>query len=241
MKLHSIAPAWIGAAVLLFWSLPGSAQEKDLVFYGFQAEQFEYRRGDEEENLFVWDADAFIGTDDLKLRWQGEGEYSENESAFEGLENNLFLQTPISRFFDAKAGFRLDTPKGPDRWYGVIGVMGLAPQWFEVDADFYISENGDTSARLDAEYELLITNRLILIPSAEIDVAFTDDREIGVGTGLSKMELGVRLSYDLIDRAVSPYVGFVYERKLGNTADFADEEGEDIDAWQVVGGNRFLF
>jgi copper resistance protein B len=127
-----------------------------------------------------------------------------------------------------KAGFRVDTPNGPDRSYSVLGLSGLAPQWFEIDADFFVSEKGDTSARLDAEYELLITNRLILTPSAEINVAFSGDHEIGVGSGISDIEAGMRLSYDLIDRRLSPYFGVVYERKFGQTEDLAKAEGEDL-------------
>ncbi len=220
---------------------PAEAQEKSMVFYGLQMEELEYRRGDENENLLVWNGDAFIGTDEVKLRWQGEGEYDTDATSFERLENRVVLQTPISDFFDVKGGVRLDTPKGPDRWYGALGITGLAPQWFEVDADIFVSEDGDTSARLDVEYELLITNRLILTPSAEINVAFSDDPEIGIATGVNDIEAGLRLSYDLIDRALSPYVGAVYERKLGRTADFARDEGEDIEGWRAVIGTKIVF
>ena len=160
---------------------------------------------------------------------------------FETLENRLVLQAPVSTFFDVKGGVRLDTQKGPDRWYGVLGVTGLAPQWFEIDADFFVSETGDTSARLDVEYELLLTNRLILTPSTDINVAFSDDPEIGIGAGISSIEVGARFSYDLIDRSLSPYFGFVYERKLGQTADFARDEGEDTEGWRAVIGTKFMF
>ena len=157
------------------------------------------------------------------------------------MENRLVLQKPISTFFDIKAGVRLDTPEGTDRWFGVLGIAGLAPQWIEIDADLFVSETGDASARLDVEYELLITNRLILIPSAEIDIVFSEDREIGIASGLNSVELGIRLSYDLLDRAISPYIGVVYERKFGRTADFAREEGEDTSAWFGVIGTRMIF
>ena len=226
-------------AAISAFSTAASAQGK--VYYGFQAEQFEYRVGDENEKRFVWDADAFIGTDEVKLRWQGGGERNLDADYNEGLENRFVLQTPISDFFDAKAGVRLDTPKGTDRWYGTLGVMGLAPQWFEVDADLFVSEVGDASARLDVEYEALLTNYLILTPSFELNAAFSEDREIEVGSGFSGAEFGLRLSYDLIDRVVAPYIGVVYERKLGNTADFAKEEGEDYEATFVVAGLRLMF
>lgn len=226
-------------AAISAFSTSASAQGR--VYYGFQAEQFEYRVGDESEKRFVWDADAFIGIDEVKLRWQGGGERNLDADYNEGLENRFVLQTPISDFFDAKAGVRLDTPKGTDLWYGVVGIMGLAPQWFEVDADLFVSEVGDASARLDVEYEALLTNYLILTPSFELNAAFSEDREIEVGSGFSSAEFGLRLSYDLIDRAVAPYIGVAYERKLGNTADFAKDEGEDYEATFVVAGLRLMF
>lgn len=227
--------------VFFILAAPVQAQEKELIFYGVQMEQLEYLQGDQSENLLVWDGDAFVGTDELKFRWLGEGEYDTDRGVLEKMENRLVLQKPISTFFDLKAGVRLDTPEGTDRWFGVLGVAGLAPQWIEIDADLFVSETGDASARLDAEYELLITNRLILIPSAEIDIAFSEDREIGIASGLNSVELGIRLSYDLLDRAISPYIGVVYERKFGRTADFAREEGEDTSAWFGVVGTRLIF
>jgi len=241
MKILVLMLAWIGAVASVLFVAPAWAQQKQLLIYGFQLEEFEYRRGDESEDFLAWNGDAFFGTDELKLRWLGEGEYDYTAKKFEGLENRLVLQSPISTFFDVKAGVRLDTPKGPDRWYGAVGVTGLAPQWFEVDADFFVSEAGETSARLDIEYELLMTNRLILTPSAEVNVAFSSDREIDIEPGVSDIEAGMRLSYDLIDRRLSPYFGIVYERKLGDTADLARSEGEDIEGWRAVFGTRFMF
>ncbi len=241
MKRLFTSLAWIGVVVSLALVNPAWAQEKGLLFYGAQLEEFEYRLGDQDDDFLAWNGDAFVGTDEMKLRWLGEGEYDLDKDDFETLENWLVLQVPISTFFDVKGGVRLDTPKDADRWYGVVGLAGLAPQWFEIDADLFISETGDTSARLDVEYELLLTNYLILTPSVEINAAFSDDREIGVGSGISDMEAGVRLSYDLIDRTFSPYLGFVYERKFGQTEDFAEAEGDDIDGWRLVIGTRLMF
>ena len=210
-------------------------------FYGVQVEELEYRAGDRGEELGYWSADAFYGTDDLKLRWITEGEYDFQEEVYETLENQLALQVPVSTFFDAKAGLRFDTPDGQNRQYAFVGLAGLAPYWFELDSNLYVSDRGDVSVDLDAEYEILLSNRLILTPSAELDAAFSDDEEVGVGAGLSSMELGLRLSYDLIDRSVSPYVGVVYERSFGRTADFAAEHGEADQAWFAVVGVRLMF
>jgi copper resistance protein B len=212
-----------------------------LKVWGAQFEELEYRYSDNDEEIGVWDADFFYGTDNFKARLLTSGEYSFEEQAYEALENQLVGQIPISDFFDAKAGIRFDTPEGPDRTYAVLGVAGLAPQWFEIDANFYVSKDGDTSAALDAEYELLFTNYWILSATLDATVAFSEDKEIGVGTGLVSTETGLRLSYDLIDRAFSPYVGVVHERKYGNTADFARADGGSTEDWFAVIGARLTF
>lgn len=211
------------------------------VYYGFAMEELEYRYSDRGEELLAWDGDAFLGTDELKARWIARGEYALEEDAFENLENQLVAQTPVSDFFDAKAGVRFDTGEGPDRTYAVVGVVGLAPYWFEVDASLYASDEGDVSAEFDAEYELLLTNRLILAASLDATLAFSEDREIGLGRGLSSTEAGLRLSYDLIDRSFSPYVGVVHERKYGDTRDFAEAAGGHQEDWFAVAGARLLF
>ena len=107
--------------------------------------------------------------------------------------------------------------------------------------DLFVSETGDLSTRFDVEYELLLTNRLILTPSAEVDIAFSEDSEIGIGSGLSSAEIGLRLSYDVLDRSISPYAGVVYERAFGGTADFARRDGEDTETWFGVVGMKLLF
>ncbi|MEP1896750.1 MAG: copper resistance protein B [Alloalcanivorax venustensis] len=218
-----------------------TARKQPLTTWGVQFEEFEYRSSDDGEELGVWNADAFYGTDELKLRWISKGEYSLEERAYESLENQLVGQVPISKFFDAKAGVRFDTPEGPDRTYAVLGVAGLAPQWFEVDANLYVSNEGETSAELDAEYELLLTNYWILSATLDATVAFSEDREIGIGKGLVSTETGLRLRYDLIDRAFSPYVGVVHERKYGDSADLAEASGGGTEDWFAVIGARIAF
>ncbi len=226
----------VGAlALAAFYVTPASAEP---LVWGIQVEQLEYRVGDDTD-VFAWDFDAIAGTDAFRLVWRSEAEYGFEESKFETLENQIRGQVPISRFFDAVAGVRVDGPDVPTRVYGVLGVHGLAPQWFEIDADFFISQYA--SFRFEVEYELLITNRLILTPSIEFTLPFTDDEETGVGAFGPKLETGIRLSYDVIDRAVSPYIGVHYERVFGRSADFARDEGEGVDALFFVAGVKVLF
>lgn len=220
---------------------PAKKTQSARTFWGVQLEELEYRYSDADEQVAVWDGEAFYGSDELKFRWLFSGEWEEEHNAYESLENQFVAQVPVSDFFDAKAGVRIDTPEGPDRVYGVLGISGLAPQWFEVDSNLYVSDEGDASMDLDAEYELLLTNRLILSASLDVLVAFSEDRAIGVGKGLNSTETGLRLSYDLIDRAFSPYIGVVHERKYGDTADLARASGGGTEDWFAVAGARLMF
>lgn len=222
-------------APVLLWTAPATAEP---LIYGLQVEQAE-RRFDDGSDLYAWDVDALVGTDELKLVWRSEAEYLTEGGHFEKLENQLRLQAPVSTFFDAVVGVRLDTPRGEDRAYGVVGVKGLAPQWFELDADLYV---GETSfVRVEVEYEGLITNRITLTPSLELDTPLGDDAELGVGAFAPILEVGARLSYDLLDRAVAPYIGVHYERRFGETADLARAEGEQRDNLYFVVGTKMLF
>ena len=206
--------------------------------WGLQVEQLDYRFG-EDEDVLAWDFDAVAGPDELRFVWRSEAELLTGPGTFETLENQARVQVPISPFFDAVGGVMVSTPEGPDRVYGVVGVHGLAPQWFEVDADLFVSDK--PFARVELDYEALITNRLILTPSVEVSVPLVDDRAIDAGAFGPKLEAGLRLSYDVVDRLVSPYVGVHYERYFGDSADLRRASGEATDAVYFVVGTKILF
>lgn len=221
-------------------ALPQTAPAAEsMLLWGVEVEQLEARHGESDANLFAWSFDAMAGGDELKAIWRSEGELTTGTRTFERLENQLRLQWPVSTFFDAAAGIRVDTPRGRDRTYGVIGIKGLAPQWLQVDADLYVAD--DPVFRLEVEYEGLITNRLILIPSLELDLPLAGDEPVGLGAFDPRLEVGARLGYDLVDRLLSPYLGVHYERAWGKTADLRREEGEDDETLYLVIGLRMLF
>lgn len=223
-------------AMAMAWALPAQAEQ---LIYGFQAELLEYRQGDGEDS-FVWDFDALIGTDELKLVWRSEGERVQGAEGFEALENQLRLQFPVSTFFDAVVGIQASTPDGmPDRYNAVLGLKGLAPQWFEIDADLYLSDH--SFFRFEGEYEAMLTNRLILTPNLELTVPLQDDLAYDQAAGGATIEAGLRLSYDLIDRAVSPYIGVNYERSYGGTADLIRAAGDKNGVLSAVFGTRLMF
>lgn len=224
------------AATAALWSVPVAAEQ---LIYGFQAEQLEIRRVDGND-AFVWDFDALMGSDEMKLVWRSEGERVQGNGTFTSLENQLRLQFPISTFFDAVVGVQANTPDGlPERYNAVVGVKGLAPQWFEIDADLYLSDH--SFARFEGEYEAMLTNSLILVPSLELTVPLKDDPAYDQAAGGVTVEAGLRLSFDLIDRAVSPYLGVNYEKSFGGTADMIEASGEKNGEFAVVFGTRLLF
>ena len=238
MNRKSIVKTCFLFAGIISGPMTATSAKAEPLIYGIQIEQAEYRAGSPTD-VFAWDFDALIGTDELKFVWRSEAEYAFTEDKFETLENQLRLQKPISDFFDAVAGIRVDTPSGKDRVQGVVGLHGLAKQFVEVDADLFVGDH--PSIRLEAEYEVLITNRLIVTPSIEFDMPLNDDAEFDRGAFAPTLEVGVRAGYDLIDRAFSPYVGVHYERSFGKTANIRRSGGEDAGSLFFVAGARMLF
>lgn len=206
-------------------------------------DQLEYWGSDEQDAL-RWDLISWVGGDYRRLWIKTEGEVL---TAGAGGELELFdLQYGrlIAPFWDLLVGAgyqRVWGPRSdPDRLYAVVGLQGLAPQWFEVDANLRLSEKGDLSADLEAEYDLLLTQRLVLQPRFETSLALQEIEEFGVGEGFNAVRLGARLRYE-IRREFAPYIGVTWNRKLGDTADLAREEGEDIEDFSLVAGVRLWF
>lgn len=217
---------------------PANGAESAGPFTFFQADQLEWRT-DGDDSSIAWEAQGWIGGDDHKAWLKTEGEQVVDGELDEAEVQALYSRR-ISDFFDLQAGLRYDVRPEPERAFAVLGLQGLAPYFIEVDAAGFVSEEGEVSLRLELDYELLVTQRLILQPDVEIDLAVQDVPERGLGSGFNEIELGLRLRYE-IRRELAPYVGMHWERKLGETADLAREEGEDDDSLRFVAGLRFWF
>jgi copper resistance protein B len=198
---------------------------------------FEYQLG-EDDGGYRWDGEAWIGGDinRLVLKTEGEGDEEELESG----ELQVLYSRAISPYFDVQAGVRHDFEPSPTRTYATVGVEGVAPYWFELDAALFLSDHGELSARAEGSYDVRLTQRLILQPRAEVTLAAEDIPELGVGSGLSEAELGLRLRYE-IRREFAPYIGVTLDQKYGDTADFARAAGEDTSDGRVVIGLRAWF
>ncbi|MBI1260278.1 MAG: copper resistance protein B [Rhizobiales bacterium] len=230
----------ITAGTVLTGVLPAHAMEMDhAVFTSVKIDQFEHRwqTGDD---LYVGKGIMRVGTDEQKIALKVETEYLARARRFERAEFQLRYQHIISDFFDVYVGVRQDVKPSPSRSYGVVGLSGIAKQWFDVDLSAFLSERGTPSARLDAEYEILLTQKLVLEPSLELNASIGDDKAIDIGNGFTKLETGLRLRYEII-RNIAPYIGVNWERKLGETAQLVRSSGEDPDMLSAVAGIRFMF
>lgn len=186
----------------------------------------------------AWEASAWLGTDLNRLWLRTEGERVAGHTEAADLE--VLYGHSVSAWWDVVGGVRHETRPGPSRSWAALGVQGLAPYKFEVQATAYLGNGGRVEANVEAEYEVLLTNRLILQPLVELDFAAKDDEERGIGRGLSKAEAGLRLRYEFT-RKFAPYIGVVHERTFGSTADRREAEDEHARDTRFVVGLRTWF
>ena len=206
-------------------------------------DQLEYRANSGGEDTLNYDFTGWVGGDYQRLWIKSEGDVGLTTGDVEA-ELQLLYGKLIAPFFDLQAGIRYDqtfsSEGGPGRAFGVLGVQGLAPYLFEVDAALFVSQEADISARASAEYQLRLNQRLILQPNATVNVALQSVEAFDVGSGLNDLELGLRLRYE-VSREFAPYAGVSWTRRFGETADFARQNGGSVEDFAIVGGVRLLF
>jgi len=200
-------------------------------------DQLEWQTGSGADAL-SWDTKGWIGQDRNRFWFRSEGDRADGRT--EQAQTNLLYGRAIARWWDVIAGVRLDTLPDTPRSALAVGIQGLAPHWFEVEASAYVEPSGRTHLRVETEYEQLITNRLVLQPLVEFEIYGRADRERGIDAGLSTGELGLRLRYEF-RREFAPYVGVVWTRKFFGTADMARAAGEDVAGTRLAVGLRTWF
>ncbi len=214
-----------------------------MLFHSVRIDQLEWR-AQEGADLFRWDVQGWWGGDQNKLWLKSEGESTLSGRLQGDAEIQLLYSRMIAPFWDAQVGVRQDFlySGGADheRTFAVLTVDGLAPFWFELEPSLFVSDAGDVSFRLTTTYDLYVSQRLVLQPRFELNAAVQDVRKFGVQSGLNDVELGLRLRYE-IHRDFAPYVGFNWLRQIGDTADLARDEGDDVDQLGFVAGLRIQF
>ena len=242
MTLHIACSRFLTAGILLTVCLAQSDHAKaasaddPLLLMGV-LDQFEWRDTVGDSTL-SWEGQGWLGKDLRKLWFKTEGERSGGR--IEEAELQFLYSKAIARYWDFQIGVRHDFEPSPSRTWLAIGVQGLAPYFFETDIAFFVGDYGRTALRIESEYELLLTQRLILTPDFEVNFYGSDDPITGIGSGLAEIEIGLRLRYE-IRREFAPYIGVNWSRVFGNTADFARINGEVISDAQLVVGLRAWF
>ena len=220
-----------------FPDVEGHTVHDGAIHYFVLFDQLEWQVADRGAGLSL-DSKGWFGRDRDRLWFRAEGDTEDGDVG--EAEAQVFYGRQFSRWWDVVAGVRQDFEPGPSRTWAAIGVQGLAPYWFEVEATAYIGASGRTLFRAEVEYELLLTNRLVLQPLLEVEVAGKSDPERGIGAGLSATQAGLRLRYE-IRRELAPYVGVTWNNKFGRTADIAEVAGEETNGARLVIGVRLWF
>ena len=233
-----IISALIGCAILTALSTSIYAMgEDDPLITKVVIDQLETRITDGDDPT-VLEGMIWIGKDLNKFVIKADVEQVKGET--EELELQAFYSRAIDPYWDFQIGVRQDQKPTPSKDWLAIGFQGVAPYWFEIDSTLFIGKNNQVGLRFSAEYEWMITQRLILAPEFEFNIHSKDDEVSGVGSGLTDSQLGIRLRYE-IKRELAPYIGVNWNRKYGNTATYAKSEGEKIDDTQFVIGIRAWF
>jgi copper resistance protein B len=186
----------------------------------------------------AWDAQAWLGGDLNRLWIRTEGEQVDGELESAGIE--LLYGRSVAPWWDVVAGLRHDFKPGPSQDFLALGVVGMTPYKFELEATAYIGSSGGSALHFGLEYETLLTNRLIAQPLIEAEFNGQSDAERGIGSGLSTAEAGIRLRYEF-SRRFAPYIGVSWEKAYGQTAQYREAEGEETDEMRVVAGLRLWF
>jgi copper resistance protein B len=188
---------------------------------------------------FRWEGQGWVGSDYDKLWIKSEGTLQGNGTLDDGQDQFLYSRA-ITTFFDLQGGLRSDIDSRPTRNWAAFGIQGLAPLFFDLELTGYVSSQGHLAAKLEASYDLLLTQRLILQPQLEVNLYSKADPVRMVGAGFSDIDTGLRLRYEF-DRKFAPYLGVVYAGKFGQSADFARRAGESTGGVRFVAGLRLWF
>ena len=187
---------------------------------------------------FRWEGQGWVGTDYDKLWIKSEGTVS-NGAVDDGQQQFLYSRA-VTTYFDLQGGLRSDIDSRPTRNWAAFGIQGLAPYFFDLELTGFVSGEGHLAAKLEASYDILLTQRLILQPQVEFNVYSKADPARLVGAGFSDIDTGLRLRYEF-SRKFAPYIGVVYQGKFGQTANFARQAGESTGDFRFVFGIRAWF
>jgi len=213
-------------------SMPGMDMHDDPALGKLLLDRFEYVHARDGDPAIAVEGEAWYGRNFDKLWLKFEGEHADGH--LQDLRTEALWAHAVAPFWDTQLGVRHDFGIGPARTWAALGVEGTAPYWFQTEATLYVGQAGRTAARVAFQYEARFTQRLILQPSLEANFHGRDDPQRGIGSGLSDIEAGFRVRYE-IRREFAPYIGAVWQQRFGRSRDFARAQGDQGDLEFVAG------
>lgn len=233
----SVPPLSDADRAAAFPDLPPHAMHQGGSNFLFLADQLEWQDADDGSAL-AWDISGWYGGDIDRLAFRSEGERTDGHT--EEAELQLLWSHAIGPWWETVAGVRQDFKPGSPQTWAAFGVQGMPLFGLETEATAFLGEGGQSALRLEAEYDILLSQRWVLQPTAELNLHGRNDEARGVGSGLSDAGFGLRLRYE-INRQFAPYIGVTWNRAYGNTADLLRDEDEDVSDTRLVAGIRFWF
>src|SRR6185437_4990291 len=95
-------------------------------------DELEYTRGNHGDDGAFLDGQLWYGADFNKLWLKSEGEYAGGK--LRDLRTEALWSHAISSYWDSQLGVRQDLGEGPRRTWAALGIQGLAPYWFDIEA-----------------------------------------------------------------------------------------------------------
>lgn len=216
--------------------MPGMDMADDAYQHSIILENLEGVSGG--HNGGAWDVQGWYGSDFNKLWVKSEGETLAGRTI--GSKVEALWARAVLPFWDTQVGMRYDFSGGPSREWLAFGVQGISPYWFDIEATGYVGDAGRTAARLKAEYDLYLTQRIVLRPETELNAYGKADPARNIGAGLSDGQFEFRLRYEFT-RAFAPYVGFIWAKQFGASATYVRRKGESAIDHRLVAGLQLLF
>lgn len=208
----------------------------DMTFTGLWMDRLERVRH-EDGNATELEGRFWRGNSYDKFVINTEAEFVGN--SLQRAEIDFLWSHAVTPFWNLRLGLTQEIGDAPDRSWATFSFRGLAPYWLDLETNIHIGEGGRTAFELEAEYDLLLTQRLVVQPRLDFKAYGKSDMAAGRGKGVANVEAGVRLRYEF-SRQFAPYLGVERAAVFGETAKLLPA-GEPDRETHWVAGFRFWF
>ena len=185
--------------------------------------------------------ETLIGTDENRMFV--EANLNKAESNDPNYDVSALYSRNVAPFWDVQAGVRYSEDKNnrnSNRIDGVIGLLGLAPYFFETKAYLYGGENNFWGASFEFDRDLLLTQKLITQPYIAADIVLNDNSDFAAKSGLSELKTGIKTRYE-INKRIRPFVDVAYQYEKGQKLTTFQEATNSEKGWLYGVGIELVF